>query len=250
MCVRAKSLRRAEGKRESMKPVIGIIAACTREVHPAYTTGHDYVRAVERAGGLALLLPATPDAVSAGMAQWLALCGGFVLPGGGDVAPTYYGQSPVPQLTSTDRLRDNVELTLCRAAAQHKKPLLGICRGAQVLNVAFGGDLIQDVPDPQHHMATKETGDAIHTVRAQHDLMREFYGEEFPVNSAHHQAAGKLGAGLIPLCVSDDGINEGFIHENGKVIGVQFHPERIGFAHRRPDAVNGEKLFRYFLSLI
>ena len=94
MCVRAKSLRRAEGKRESMKPVIGIIAACTREVHPAYTTGHDYVRAVERAGGLALLLPATPDAVSAGMAQWLALCGGFVLPGGGDVAPTYYGQSP------------------------------------------------------------------------------------------------------------------------------------------------------------
>ena len=74
MCVRAKSLRRAEGKRESMKPVIGIIAACTREVHPAYTTGHDYVRAVERAGGLALLLPATPDAVSAGMAQWLALC--------------------------------------------------------------------------------------------------------------------------------------------------------------------------------
>ena len=93
--MRAKSLRRAEGKRESMKPVIGIIAACTREVHPAYTTGHDYVRAVERAGGLALLLPATPDAVSAGMAQWLALCGGFVLPGGGDVAPTYYGQSPI-----------------------------------------------------------------------------------------------------------------------------------------------------------
>ena len=227
MCVRAKSLRCAEGKRESMKPVIGIIAACTREVHPAYTTGHDYVRAVERAGGLALLLPATPDAVSAGMAQWLALCGGFVLPGGGDVAPTYYGQSPVPQLTSTDRLRDNVELTLCRAAAQHKKPLLGICRGAQVLNVAFGGDLFQDVPDPQHHMATKETGDAIHTVRAQHDLMREFYGEEFPVNSAHHQAADKLGAGLIPLCVSDDGINEGFIHENGKVIGVQFHPEAV-----------------------
>ena len=144
--MRAKSLRCAEGKRESMKPVIGIIAACTREVHPAYTTGHDYVRAVERAGGLALLLPATPDAVSAGMAQWLALCGGFVLPGGGDVAPTYYGQSPVPQLTSTDRLRDNVELTLCRAAAQHKKPLLGICRGAQVLNVAFGGTLWQDIP--------------------------------------------------------------------------------------------------------
>lgn len=144
--MRAKSLRRAEGKRESMKPVIGIIAACTREVHPAYTTGHDYVRAVERAGGLALLLPATPDAVSAGMAQWLALCGGFVLPGGGDVAPTYYGQSPVPQLTSTDRLRDNVELTLCRAAAQHKKPLLGICRGAQVLNVAFGGHAVAGHP--------------------------------------------------------------------------------------------------------
>jgi len=160
VCVRAKSLRRAEGKRESMKPVIGIIAACTREVHPAYTTGHDYVRAVERAGGLALLRPATPDAVSAGMAQWLALCGGFVLPGGGDVAPTYYGQSPVPQLTSTDRLRDNVELTLCRAAAQHKKPLLGICRGAQVLNVAFGGTLWQDTPPPGRGAATSSTATA------------------------------------------------------------------------------------------
>ena len=94
--MRAKSLCCAEGKRESMKPVIGIIAACTREVHPAYTTGHDYVRAVERAGGLALLLPATPDAVSAGMAQWLALCGGFVLPGGGDVRPPITARARCP----------------------------------------------------------------------------------------------------------------------------------------------------------
>ena len=160
-----------------------------------------------------------------------------------------YGQENTAS-DGIDDSRDADEIALAKCFFAAGKPVFGICRGHQVLNVAFGGDLIQDVPDPQHHMAAKETGDAIHTVRAQHDLMREFYGEEFPVNSAHHQAAGKLGAGLIPLCVSDDGINEGFIHENGKVIGVQFHPERIGFAHRRPDAVNGEKLFRYFLSLI
>lgn len=136
-----------------------------------------------------------------------------------------YGQENTAS-EGIDDSRDADEIALAKCFFAAGKPVFGICRGHQVLNVAFGGDLIQDVPDPQHHMAAKETGDAIHTVRAQHDLMREFYGEEFPVNSAHHQAAGKLGAGLIPLCVSDDGINEGFIHENGKVIGVQFHPER------------------------
>lgn len=176
-------------------------------------------------------------------------CDGLLIPGGADVNPVLYGQENTAS-EGIDDSRDADEIALAKCFFAAGKPVLGICRGHQVLNVAFGGDLIQDVPNAKHHMATKETGDAIHTVRAQHDLMLEFYGEEFPVNSAHHQAAGKLGAGLIPLCISDDGINEGFIHENGKVIGVQFHPERIGFAHRRPDAVNGEKLFRYFLSLI
>ena len=220
--MRAKSLRRAEGKRESMKPVIGIIAACTREVHPAYTTGHDYVRAVERAGGLALLLPATPDAVSAGMAQWLALCGGFVLPGGGDVAPTYYGQSPVPQLTSTDRLRDNVELTLCRAAAQHKKPLLGICRGAQVLNVAFGGTLWQDIPAQ---------------CRAAICHYQDMGPGQHECNTFHHQAVRDVAPGFAAAAHAPDGLVEAVESADGLALGVQWHPENLASGHSDHAAV-------------
>ena len=161
------------------------------------------MRAVERAGGLALLLPATPDAVSAGMAQWLALCGGFVLPGGGDVAPTYYGQSPVPQLTSTDRLRDNVELTLCRAAAQHKKPLLGICRGAQVLNVAFGGTLWQDIPAQCraaicHYQDSAARGELFHSLTLAPDsLLARIMGPgQHECNTFHHQAVRDVAPGF------------------------------------------------------
>ena len=119
-----------------------------------------------------------------------------------------------------------------------------------MLNVAFGGDLIQDVPDPARHVALGDAGDNVHPVRAGHPFLQGLYGERFCVNSAHHQAVGRLGRGLLETCVSADGINEGFIHENGLVIGVQFHPERMGFAHRRPDTVDGQKIFESFLSLV
>ena len=238
MCVRAKSLRRAEGKRESMKPVIGIIAACTREVHPAYTTGHDYVRAVERAGGLALLLPATPDAVSAGMAQWLALCGGFVLPGGGDVAPTYYGQSPVPQLTSTDRLRDNVELTLCRAAAQHKKPLLGICLGMQLLfekSYEYGeheglgfvkGEVCPLEPDlADKSLKVPQIGwNALHIVKD--DPLFKYIREGEYVYYVHSYYGKNCTEST--LAVSDYSIPVTGAVRAGRVYGTQFHPEKSG----------------------
>lgn len=175
-------------------------------------------------------------------------CDGLLVPGGADVNPALYGQANTAS-EGIDDDRDRDEIELIRRFFAQGKPILGICRGHQVINVAFGGDLIQDVPDPAHHKAGTD-GDRIHTVRAVHAFMRELYGETFPVNSAHHQAAGRLGGGLIETCVSDDGVNEGFIHENGRVIGVQFHPERIGFAHRRSDAVDGEKLFSAFLRLL
>ena len=136
--------------------------------------------------------------------------------------------------------------------AFHKagKPILGICRGHQIINVAFGGDMIQHVPFAERHVSLGEKGDNVHMVRALHPFIQEMYGEYFPVNSSHHQAADHLGEGLIPTCVNDEGINEGFIHANGRVIGVQFHPERIGFLNRRPDTVDGEKLFRAFVALL
>lgn len=176
-------------------------------------------------------------------------CDGLLVPGGADVNPVLYEQENTAS-RGIDDDRDRDEIALIRRFFNLHKPVLGICRGHQVINVAFGGDLIQDVADPDHHNALGSAGDNIHTVTATHPLMRELYGDVFPVNSAHHQAVGRLGDGLLSTCVSDDGVNEGIIHENGRVIGVQFHPERIGFAHRRPDAVNGEKIFEVFLRLL
>lgn len=173
-------------------------------------------------------------------------CDGLLVPGGADVNPALYGQENTAS-AGIDDSRDKDEILLVLRFFTLGRPVLGICRGHQVINVAFGGDLIQDVPDPAHHKALGAAGDNIHAVRACHPFMRGLYGDEFSVNSAHHQAVWHLGDGLRATCVSDDGINEGFIHENGRIIGVQFHPERIGFQHRRPDAVDGEKLFRAFL---
>lgn len=176
-------------------------------------------------------------------------CGGLLLPGGADVNPSLYGQENTAS-HGIDDSRDRDELALIRRFFAFGRPILGICRGHQVLNVAFGGDLIQDVPDPARHVALGDAGDNVHPVRAGHPLLQGLYGERFCVNSAHHQAVGRLGRGLLETCVSADGIDEGFIHENGLVIGVQFHPERMGFAHRRPDTVDGQKIFESFLALV
>ena len=172
----------------------------------------------------------------------------LVLPGGADIDPALFGEE-INGSRKIEPERDRRQLEILQLFLEADKPILGVCKGHQLINVAFGGKISQNIPEFETHQWIQ--ADQAHESRCLPDcFLAKLYGTEFPINSAHHQAAGKLGAGLIPLCVSDDGINEGFIHENGKVIGVQFHPERIGFAHRRPDAVNGEKLFRYFLGLI
>ncbi len=176
-------------------------------------------------------------------------CDGLLLSGGGDVDPVHYGQENQGSV-NIDPARDRDELALFRMFREMDKPILGICRGHQIINVALGGTLIQHLPLADHCREPETKKDRIHPVIVKHPLLRQWYGETFVVNSAHHQAVDRLGEGLSVTCVTRAGVIEGIVHENGRIIGVQFHPERISFALKREDADDGAAIFRHFVGLL
>lgn len=184
-----------------------------------------YVEAIERAGGRAVLIPPSEVAV----AETLDALDGIVLSGGNDLDPVVYGQDPHPATTNTRIERDRGELALLTAALERDLPVLAICRGSQVLNVARGGDLVQHLPD--------ELGDERHKhtpgVFADHEVAVEqesklgaLVGERAPVKSHHHQGYGRIGEGLREVAWADDGTVEA-LEDPGKrfALGVLWHPE-------------------------
>ena len=183
-----------------------------------------YRRAVERAGG---------------RIQWggdPAGCAGLLLPGGGDLEPWRYGQED-RACRNLEPDRDAAELKLLAWFADRKLPVLGICRGLQTINVFFGGTLCQDIPG---HIGTGEC-DARHAVYTAPSILRLICGEDCAVNSAHHQAADRLGAGLEAVQWAGDGVVEALCHRTLPVGGVQWHPERL------PGEM-GALVFRIFLA--
>lgn len=178
-------------------------------------------------------------------------CDGLLLCGGGDVAPARFGQDNHGS-EEIDPDRDEAEFALARAFLSAGKPIFGICRGHQVLNVALGGTLIQDLGPEGNlfHRRGLEQKDRIHPVRsASGSLFDALYGAVFPVNSSHHQALDQIGRGLTPVLWSESGVVEGLVHTSLPVFSVQFHPERMAFGHRRSDTVDGAPLFQHFMAL-
>lgn len=177
-------------------------------------------------------------------------CGGLLLPGGGDIDPARYGQAPAGS-EEPDLQRDAAELQLVREFVARGRPILGICRGIQMINVALGGDLIQDIPTAQDHRHDPVTGDKVHHVTAGEDsFLAPLYGTEFSVNSSHHQALGRIAPGLRVAARSrEDGVVEAVEWPEKAIYGVQWHPERMAFALRREDTVDGRLIFDFFLNL-
>ena len=153
-----------------------------------------------------------------------------------------------------DHELDVTQLTLCRRFAEEGKPILGICKGAQVINVCFGGDIIQDLPDGkrEHHSYHQGlgTGEYHETDIVPGSFLAKLYGEHVVTNSYHHQAIGKVGEGLEVLQKSDDGVIEFMAHRSLPIYAVQWHPEKNCWDTAKEGVADGEPLFTYFAEQI
>ena len=211
------------------RPAIGITLDFSRQDREQFALRDDYVRAVEEAQGLPLVLaPGRPEDAP----ELLDRLDGLVLSGGGDVDPSLYGEDPHPNLGRVTPERDAFELALCREALRRRLPVLAICRGQQVLNVATGGTLVQDIPSELagsvDHDPESERWATAHPVKILPGTrLREILGTEtVAVNSFHHQAVKELGQGLVVSARSEDGVIEGIeLPAQPFAVGVQWHPE-------------------------
>ena len=213
-----------------MRPLIGI-TAYAEEIRwgvweeEAALVPLSYVRAVEHAGGRALVVPPSED----GLEETVAALDGLILSGGGDLDPRLYGAEAHAETDSPRPARDQAELNLLQAALRQDMPVLAVCRGSQLLNVARGGDLVQHLPDELGHERHKhQPGEfSDHDVRLDPgSRVGALLGAHAPVKSHHHQGYGKLGVGLRESGWADDGTIEALEDPDKRfAIGVLWHPE-------------------------
>ena len=213
-----------------MKPVVGITTYLTRATFGSWEeetalVPADYVRAIERAGGRALLVPPSEDAIE----ETLDALDGVIFSGGADLDPELYGQEPHPETKGVQGERDRGELALLQAALARDMPVLAVCRGSQVLNVALGGDLVQHLPevvgDEKHKHTPGQYAD--HDVDVDPDTrLGSLIGDRAPVKSHHHQGFGRLGEGLRESARAEDGTLEALEDPSRRfALGVLWHPE-------------------------
>ena len=229
-----------------MKPIIGICANYSIDEQVGIKSGlgtkgqewqllsSDYTSAIEQAGGAPVILPVTQGIES--LEPVLAMLDGLLFTGGTDLDPRYYGEWPGPKLGSIVPARDRHEIALAEKALHEMDiPIFAICRGAQVLNVAAGGSLYQDLqldrPEGLFHthmMAPKYHPVHPVTIKAGSKLHAIFGTEEIWVNSFHHQAVKKVGSGFEVTMTAPDGLVEGMEMPGERfVVAVQWHPEMM-----------------------
>lgn len=243
----------------SSRPIIGIptqtlqsLGGVSAEIPPSWVMSQRYIQTLVQAGAIPWMIPLVDESTLRGVFDALD---GVFLPGGADIDPVSYGRDPHPLCDRTDPERDRVELLLARWAMAESKPVLGVCRGMQLINVAAGGTLYQDLaeqlPGSIKHDYFPYKGKEFrrdflaHTVRVHPDsrLARLFGDGELPVNSMHHQGVKELGAGLRETAVSPDGLIEA-IETDGDayVFAVQWHPEAL-----TDHDVHAREMFRDFI---
>lgn len=224
------------------RPRIGISTSTlnhgsTGAKQPYAATHYNYARHIFQAGGIPLLLPNVPMGDDAD--EILVTLDALLLSGGGDLDPALWHESPLPALGEVNPIRDQLEFALLRAVLRRDLPVLGICRGVQVMAVATGGDLWQDIPTQcpgcRQHRQTAARREPTHNVQITPNslpatIFSIYAGDNacMPVNSFHHQATRSCGTLLTVAATSDDGIIEALVAPDARfVLGVQWHPEEM-----------------------
>lgn len=219
------------------KPIIGISGSVLdiengpfRGCRRAYVN-EDYVKAVAKSGGVPVILPMTEDYEI--IEIQLDGIDALLLSGGHDVDPSEYGESPKPKLNYTLPERDRFDRLLIEGAVKRGIPILGICRGHQILNVTLGGTLHQDLEYiegcEEAHDQFENPDPELHTIRLEEkSILNDIFGDRLEVNSFHHLAVKDIAPGFKATAVSQDGLIEGIEHMGHKfMVGVQWHPEAL-----------------------
>lgn len=232
-----------------MKPLIGLTSQYGYSNNIKFNKiNYTYIDAIKKAGGVAIILPVVDDKES--INRYLNVLQGIVLTGGEDVSPLLYGQEPSREVDTISFDRDRMEMEIIKEAYSKDIPILGICRGIQIINVALGGTLYQDIykeiPESIGHISGFSIGGAYHSIDIVKDsIMYEIFNKDrIQVNSQHHQSVKDLGENLKINALSLDGVIEGIESTNDRfVLGVQFHPEAMIERHQEM-----LKIFNHFIS--
>lgn len=213
------------------KPVIGItaVASFDEKMHSQRVT---YAQAVWAAGGEAVLLPCNPDKSNCG--QIVSMLDGLLAPGGHDIDPALFGEEVLDECGGFSRYEDEYDMELIKEAVKQGKPVLGICRGMQVINVLYGGTLYQDIPSQYSkelvHTRIHPVQENFHTVDIEEgSYLAKILGEtrNVKVNSSHHQAVKDVAEGFKVTAKAPDGVIEAMENEDASILCVQWHPERM-----------------------
>jgi putative glutamine amidotransferase len=246
----------------SRRPIIGIptqtlqsLGGVSVDIPPSWVMSQRYIVTLVNAGATPWLIPLIDDDPLRSIYENLD---GVFLPGGADIDPASYGQDPHPLCDKTDRDRDRVELALAKWAIEEKKPVLGVCRGMQLINLAAGGTLYQDLAEQMHgsikHDYFPFGGQNFRRDFLAHEvdvapgsrLARVFGAGPLRVNSMHHQGVRDIGDALAVTATADDGLIEGLESQgDAYVVGVQWHPEAL-----TDNEEASRKLFEDFVSVV
>ena len=226
-----------------MKPIIGLsMHTGDRKLE----INNSYIKSIELAGGIPICIP---HLLGKDIEAVLNKVDGLILIGGNDIDPMLFNEQPHPNLGSFSELRDTSDIALYQAAFKRNMPILAICRGIQIVNVACGGSLIQDIPSQVEnaigHRQASARYEKTHAVTITGEQFKKIMNEsEIRTNSFHHQAVGRVGEGLIVAGTTTDGIIEALEHETHPYcISVQWHPEELAIV----GDTAAQKLFESFI---